>query len=138
MIFNKWFSYNEKSDDLLELRDKFSEEFNCADYSNILCYDLIVYDGDKASCLARMEGIEGKFVIVGVAGEKEIENITMEDLAVRLMIRRAVDSGAEKVYFIPTENSRRLAEIIGFVTNSEKIRDCESMVRYGDVGGDCC
>ncbi|SHJ02642.1 hypothetical protein SAMN02745751_01584 [Dethiosulfatibacter aminovorans DSM 17477] len=138
MIFNKWFSYNETSDDLLELRDKFSEEFNGADYSNILCYDLIVYDGEKPSCLARMEGIDGKFVIVGVAAGKEIENITMEDLAVRLLIRRAVDSGAEKVYFIPTENSRKLAEVIGFMSSGEKIRDCESMVRYGDVGGDCC
>jgi len=138
MIFNKWFSYNETSEDLLKLREKFSKEFNSSDYSNILSYELIVYDGENPLCLSRMEGIDGKFVITGVAAEKGIENITFEDLAIRLMIRRAIDSGAEKVYFIPSDNSRKLAEVIGFEVTEEIIRECESMVRFGDVGGDCC
>lgn len=138
MIFNKWFSYNETSEDLLKLREKFSKEFNSSDYSNILSYELIVYDGENPLCLSRMEGIDGKFVITGVAAEKGIENITFEDLAIRLMIRRAIDSGAEKVYLIPSDNSRKLAEVIGFEVAEEIIRECESMVRFGDVGGDCC
>lgn len=138
MIFNKWFSYNETNEDLLRLRKKFSKDFNNSDYNNILSYDLIVYDGKNPSCLARMEGIDGKFVITGVVAEEGIENITLEDLSVRLMIRRAIDSGAEKVYFIPTEKSRKLAEAIGFKTSEEILRERESMVRFGDVGGDCC
>ncbi len=138
MIFNKWFSYNETSDDLMKLREKFSDDFKSSDYKNILSYELIVYDGENPKCFSRMEGIDGKFVIMGVVAEKGIENITLEDLALRLLIRRAIDSGAEKVYFIPTEDSRRLAEAIGFVTSGEVIRDHESMVRIGDVGGDCC
>lgn len=138
MIFNKWFSYNEINEDLIKLREKFSEEFDSSDYKNILSYELIIYDGKKPLCLSRMEGIDGKFVITGVASEGGIENITLEDLAVRLMIRRAIDSKAGKVYFIIDDKSRKLAESIGFKTSEENIRECETLVRFGDVGGDCC
>ena len=54
-----------------------------------------------------------------------------------MLVRKAVDIGADKTYTYIDSKLKNLFEKVGFIVEKEQ-DDTLLMVKYGDVGGHCC
>lgn len=138
MIFNKWYRNNETSKDLDYLKDKFKDNFENADYNNMFSYDLLVFEDKVPACIARLELVAGIFLIVGMGVEKEFEGKEIEDFALRLLIRKSMDLGAQGVFVKPTENKIDFYKNFDFKMANKNFHEANMYYRYGDIDGECC
>lgn len=147
MISTKWFQSNDL-DDVLKIRTTvFINELNL---DNSLVNDeydsfgksVLVYDNGKAIGTGRLIFNDGKYLIDKLCVLKDYRNNSYGELIIRMLVRKAVDMGAEKTYSYISLSDNSLLKIqsifekIGFVADGE-ISEKLVMVKYGDVGGHC-
>ncbi len=140
MIHNKFYRHDDKNQDVNLLRNRFKEEFSSADFRNNFSYNLVIYDDNKPVCLGRLEMKSGLFVIVGLGVDEIQQADKIRDLAVRLLIRKAADSGAQGVYVKLSGHAE--AEIdfyksFGFQLANKNFHEEFTYYRHGDISGDC-
>lgn len=100
-------------------------------------YYIVVYDdGVPASCGA-LYNKNGTFEIYGVVTENEYRNKNYADLVVRMIIRKASEMGANKVYAKVPDESAEFFERIGFEKTQKDKSGNWTMLRFGDVCGSC-
>jgi predicted GNAT family N-acyltransferase len=148
MISTKWFQGNNLNEVLSIRNEVFVNEFNF-DISSIYDeYDsfgknVLVYINEKAIGTGRLIFNNGKYVIDNLCVLKEFRNNSYGELIIRMLVRKAVDMGAEKTYsyidntdIISASKIKGIFEKIGFIMDKEE--DGKSiMVKYGDIGGHC-
>ena len=99
-------------------------------------FNVIAYENKEAVGTGRLIFKDGKYIVdkICVIGKYRGKNIS--DLIIRMLVRKAVTIGAEKVYTTVDKKYKIIFEKIGFkeenVDNNKLI-----MVKCGDVGGHC-
>jgi len=136
MISTKWFQGKSSLTDVLEIRKKV---FNLlSDFYDDFAFNVVVYEDNIPAGTGRLLFKDGKYFIDMVCVIKEFRGNNYGDLVVRMLVRKAVDLGAENTYATVNEHCKQLFDNIGFV----KIDDCGNkeslMKKIGDVGGHCC
>lgn len=147
MISTKWFQNNDL-DDVLKIRTAvFVNELN---FDTSLVHDeydsfgknVLVYDNGNAIGTGRLIFNDGKYLIDKLCVLKEYRNNSYGELIIRMLVRKAVNMGAEKTYSYINLSDNSLSKIqaifekIGFIIDSE-VNGKLTMVKYGDVGGHC-
>jgi len=144
MISTKWFQGKRSLNDVLEIRKKvFLDEMKTLD--NLLsdiyddfAFNVVVYEDNIPAGTGRLLFKDGKYFIDMVCVIKEFRGYNYGDLVVRMLVRKAVDLGAESTYVTVNEDCKQLFDNIGFV-KIDDIGNGESLMKkIGDVGGDCC
>ncbi len=147
MISTKWFQSNDL-DDVLKIRTTvFINELNLDtslvnDEYDSFGKSVLVYDNGKAIGTGRLIFNDGKYLIDKLCVLKDYRNNSYGELIIRMLVRKAVDMGAEKTYSYISLSDNLLLKIqsifekIGFVADGE-ISGKLVMVKYGDVGGHC-
>lgn len=143
MISTKWFQGKANLNDVIKIRENvFCEELALNDYLITDMYDdfafsAVVFDDDVLAGTGRLFFKDGKYFIDNLCVIKQFRGRHLGDLLLRMLVRRAVNMGAEKTYAVVNEKCKSLFENVGFktenVTNEKYI-----MVKTGDVGGGCC
>jgi len=148
MISTKWFQSNDL-DDVLKIRTMvFINELNfdtslVNDEYDSFGKSVLVYDNGKAIGTGRLIFNDGKYLIDKLCVLKEYRNNSYGELIIRMLVRKAVDMGAEKTYsYIDSADSKSRLKIqsifekVGFIADGE-VSGKLVMVKYGDVGGHC-
>lgn len=144
MISTRWLQGKEKLNDILKIRKQvFCEEKNNNDFLLTDNYDdfafnvLIIEDDVPAGC-GRLLFKERKYFIDNVCVLKEYRGRHYGDLILRMLVRRAVDMGAEATWSLVDSNCKHLFEAVGFISKEECEQGKLLMSKIGDVGGECC
>ena len=142
MISTKWFQ-GINLDEVLNIRKLvFESELN---FDSSYIYDdfdsfsksVLVYDSRKPVGTGRLTFKDGKYLIDKICVLKEYRNNAYGELIIRMLVRKAVDTGAEKTYAHVDKGIKKLFEKIGFIVD-EELENELIMVKHGDVGGHCC
>lgn len=148
MISTKWFQNNDLGDVLKIRTEVFVNELNLNNSSIHDDYDsfgksVLVYDNGKAIGTGRLIFNDGKYIIDKLCVLKEYRNNSYGELIIRMLVRKAVDMGAQKTYSLinkadlSTESQLQgIFHKIGFVSDGEENGNL-IMVKHGDVGGHC-
>ncbi|WP_313346144.1 GNAT family N-acetyltransferase [Sedimentibacter sp.] len=99
---------------------------------------LLIYEDDVLAGTGKLVLIDGKYFIENVSIEEEFRGKSYGELAVRMLVRRAVNMGAEKTYANIDKSIVKLFEKIGFYKQEETDNGDYLMCMEGDVGGYCC
>lgn len=140
MIHNKFYRHDDKNQDVNLLRNRFKEEFLNADFRNNFSYNLVIYEDNKPVCLGRLELKSGLFVIVGLSVDENQQADKIKDLAVRLLVRKAADCGAQGVYVNLSDNTEMTIDFyksFGFQLANKNFHEEFTYYRHGDISGDC-
>lgn len=148
MISTKWFQNNDLAEVLNIRTEVFINELNFNNSSISDEYDsfgksVMVYDDGKAVGTGRLIFKDGKYIIDKLCVLKEYRNNSYGELIVRMLVRKAVDMGAQKTYslidkldIVCKSQLKDIFDKIGFVTEKEE-NGIIIMVKHGDVGGHC-
>lgn len=143
MISTKWFQGTNNINEVLDIRKKVLieelgiNENNISDIFDEFAFNAVVYDDNNAVGTGRLLFKEGKYFIDNVCVLKEFRGRHYGDLIVRMLVRRAVNMGAEKTYTECKSCCRKIFENIGFETVQSNNSEINLMVMSGDVGGHC-
>lgn len=142
MVSTKWLQGVNNIDEALSIRKTVFEEMNlnnkdASDVFDEFSFNAVVYEDDAAAGTGRLLFKDGMYFIDNVAVLKEYRNRHYGSLLVRMLVRRAVNMGAEKTYTECRESCRAFYEDIGFEHVSTNEEGCLLMVKNGDVGGHC-
>ncbi|MGD9568382.1 MAG: GNAT family N-acetyltransferase [Sedimentibacter sp.] len=145
MISTRWFQGKNNINEALEIRKKvFIEEMNLIENINItdnfddFAFNAVAYEDDVPVGTGRLFFKDGKYFIDNVCVIKEFRGRHYADLIVRMLVRRAVNMGAEKTYTECSQRIKMLFENIGFETVQSNEQGIHLMVKSGDVSGHCC
>jgi predicted GNAT family N-acyltransferase len=148
MVSTKWFQSNDLADVLKIRTEVFINELNFDNSSISDNYDsfgksVLVYENGKAVGTGRLIFKDGKYIIDKLCVLKEYRNNSYGELIVRMLVRKAVDMGAQKTYSFINKYDKayksQLQEIydkVGFVVDGEENENL-IVVKHGDVGGHC-
>jgi len=143
MISTKWFQGKISLNDILKIREQvFCEEKSNKDFLFTDNYDdfalnvLILEDEVSVGC-GRLLFKEGKYFIDNVGVLKEYRGRNYGDLILRMLVRRAVNMGAETTWSLVDGNCKHLFERVGFIVKEESEQGKLLMAKTGDVGGEC-
>ncbi|MDF2948734.1 MAG: family N-acetyltransferase [Sedimentibacter sp.] len=143
MISTKWFQGINSINEALDIRKKvITEELklienNISDIFDEFAFNAVVYDDENAVGTGRLLFKEGKYFIDNVCVLKEFRGRHYGDLIVRMLVRRAVNMGAEKTYTECKSSCTKMFVNIGFETVQSNESGINLMVMTGDVGGHC-
>lgn len=147
MISTKWFQSNDLGDVLKIRTEVFVNELNLDNSSAYDDYDsfgksVLVYENEKAIGTGRLIFNDGKYIIDKLCVLKEYRNNYYGELIIRMLVRKAVDMGAQKTYsfinkaYMSSKSLKSIFGKIGFIVDSEENGNL-IMVKHGDVGGHC-
>lgn len=146
MISTKWFQGIDKIDSIIKIRKEvFSDELNkekylVQDIYDEFAFNVLAYEDEVAVGCGRLLFNDGKYFIDNVCVIKKYRRRHMGNLIVRMLVRKAINLGAEKTYARVDEGSKSLFESIGFTIDNSYYNKDEKlylMVKNGDVGGHC-
>lgn len=141
MISTKWLQ-GSNLEEVLKIRTAvFENELNFEKEYIYDAYDsfgknVLLYDSGKAVGTGRLIFKDGKYLIDKICVLKEFRKNAYGELIIRMLVRKAVDMGAEKTYTHIDNKFRNLFEKIGFIVDSEAGEKL-IMIKCGDVGGHC-
>ena len=148
MVSTKWFQGINKLEDVLLVRNKvFLDEQNIdekliTDEYDQISFNVVVYENNLPVGTGRLIFKNNQYQIGRIAVISEFRGKRYGDLIVRMLIRKAINLGAEEVYLHSQANKKSFYEEIGFKAYGVPYKEAGiehiSMVRRGDVGGDCC
>jgi len=144
MISTKWFQGKSSLTDVLDIRKKvFLDEMKISDillsdFYDDFAFNIVVYENNLPVGTGRLLFKDGKYFIDMVCVIKEFRGNNYGDLVVRMLVRKAVDLGAENTYAIANEHCNQLFNNIGFVKIDDYGNNESLMKKVGDVGGHCC
>ena len=141
MISTKWFQF-EGLEDCLKIREiVFQEEMglgcdyikdNYDEYGKIV----VAYNDRKPVGTARLISKQGEFYLDKLCVIKEERKQGCGELLIRMIVRKAIDMGGEKVFAEIKENNLHLFEKVGFVVENRS-NNSILVVKNGDVGCSC-
>lgn len=142
MISTRWFQGKNNIKEALEIRNKvFIEEMNLresiSDIFDDFAFNALVYEDDEAVGTGRLLFKEGKYYIDNVCVLKEYRGKHYGDLVIRMLVRKAVNMGAENTYAVVYNKNEHLFKNIGFEKVEEYGNNKSLMMKTGDVGGHC-
>ena len=143
MIATKWFQGKDSLNDVLKIRNKiFIEEMNLgyngiSDIYDDFAFNVVLYDDDEAVGSGRLLFKNGRYFIDNVGVLKEYRGNHYGDLIVRMLVRKAVNMGAENTSALVDNNCESLFRNIGFIKTEEYEDGKSLMMKTGDVGGHC-
>lgn len=146
MISSKWFKGTDTEDVLLIRYRVFDDEMKIdkdliIDEFDKTSFNVVVYDNNIPVGTGRLIFKKGQYEIGKIAILKEYRRKKYGELIVRMLIRKAINIGAEEVYLNTLPISKDFFEKIGFnvIGNPYDYRGIKyiTMVRKGDVGGNC-
>lgn len=148
MISSKWFSGYDNLDDCHYIRNSVfvdeqkidkNLEFDGSD-TNAFCH-LAVYENNKPVATGRIIIENSQYLIGRVAVLKEFRKKGYGDLVIRMLIRKAYDSGAEKQYVHAQISAKGFYEKLGFIPYGNEFDEAGinhiCMVHSGDIESDC-
>lgn len=97
---------------------------------------LLIYEDDTLAGTGRLVVSDKKYFIENVSVKEEFRGESYGELAVRMLVRRAVNMGAERTYAIIDKDIAGLFEKVGFA-KLEETDNTYLMCMEGDVGGHC-
>ena len=102
---------------------------------------VVVYDGEKPVATGRMLVLDGKCILGRVAVLKEERGKRYGDFVVRLLIRKATESGFDEQHIHAQTAARGFYEKLGFEAYGDEFLEAGirhiSMLHKGDVGDKC-
>lgn len=142
MISTKWVQGRNNINEALEIRKKvFIEETkikeNISDNFDDFAFNVVVYEDDVPVGTGRLLFKDGRYFIDNVCVLKEFRGRYYADLIIRMLVRRAINMGAEKTYTDCSESLKMLFEQIGFETINTNEQGINFMMKIGDVSGHC-
>lgn len=142
MISTKWFQGKEESHNYIEIRKKvFNSEFlmkeKITDIYDEFAFNVVIYEDEIPAGTGRLLFKEGKYFIDKVCVLKEFRGNNYSDLIIRMLIRKAVNIGADKTYAMIQNEYIKKFEKVGFI-EVNKENEGVLMMKEGDVGGHCC
>jgi len=143
MISTKWFQGIESKHNFLEIRKSvFCEELkvgeeSISDFYDQFAFNVVLYDDDKSAGTGRLIFKDGKYFIDKLCVLKKFRGNNYSDLIIRMLIRKAVNIGAEKTYASIDKKYRLIFKKIGFEEIETDSNVNILMMKEGDVGGNC-
>lgn len=149
MISTKWFQGGNLSEVISIRRAVLVDELNydislISDIYDNFGKSVLVYSDGEAIGTGRLIFADGKYLIDNLCVLKDFRGNSYGELIIRMLVRKAVDMGAEKTYsYIDNSNIESASKVkgvfekVGFTISEEKNRELV-MVKHGDVGGHCC
>lgn len=143
MISTKWVQGKNNIQEAVKIRNNvFIEEMNLSNYCTSDIYDnfafnVIAYNDDIPVGTGRLLFKNEKYFIDNVCVIKEYRRKHLGDLMVRMLVRKAVNMGAERTFAEVNHDCKSLFESIGFKTEHSE-NNLHLLVKIGDVGGHCC
>ena len=136
MVHGKWMFYTDKLDDVKTVLSQVTGEEVVLTDEYIYGFNIVVYEGEIPVCCGRLNMKEDVFVIGRLCTVPEKRGMAFADLALRMMVRKAFDMGAEKVKATMPKDACTYFERLGF-RDTEFDGETAIMTKYEDVGG-CC
>ncbi|QSX05852.1 GNAT family N-acetyltransferase [Sedimentibacter sp. zth1] len=99
--------------------------------------NVLVYDSGKPVGTGRLYFKNGKYIIDKICVLKENRKNSYGELIIRMLVRKAVNIGAEKTYAYVDDKYEKLFKKVDF-EQEEKVDTTITMVKVGDVCGSCC
>ena len=143
MISTKWFQGIESKRNFIEIRKSvFCEELkvgeeSISDFNDQFAFNVVLYDDDKSAGTGRLIFKDGKYFIDKLCVLKKFRGNNYSDLIIRMLIRKAVNIGAEKTYASIDKKYRLIFKKIGFEEIETDSNGNILMMKEGDVGGNC-
>nr|WP_312580022.1 GNAT family N-acetyltransferase [Sedimentibacter sp.] len=144
MVSTKWFKGIENSEIYFEIRKKvFCDELNMdcefiKDNYDEYSYNVVLYEDEKAAGTGRLIFKDGKYLIDKLCVLSEYRGNSYGELIVRMLVRKAVTTGAVKTYSVIDAKCKSLFEKAGFKETGADVNGDLVMIKEGDVGGHCC
>lgn len=136
MVQGKWFFYTEQLDDVKTvLHSVYGSEPELTD-DDFYGFNIVVYDGNEPVCCGRLNHKDDKFIIGRLCTSPQKRGNGFADLALRMLIRKAFDMGAENVSAYAGEKEANYFLRIGFKM-MERTENGWLLTKFEDVGG-CC
>lgn len=130
MITTRWLQGKDNINEALRIRNAISDIFD--DFA----FYVVVYEDLSPAGTGRLLFKDGKYFIDNVCVLNAFKDKQIEDLIIRMLVRRAVNMGAQNTYAEIIEKNKLLYENIGFEI-VEYYDNMLLMKKYGDVGGHC-
>ncbi|MDF2676452.1 MAG: family N-acetyltransferase, partial [Bacillota bacterium] len=113
-------------------------ENNISDIYDEFSFNLVVYNDDCPVGTGRLLFKDGKYLLDNICVLKEFRGNHYSDLIIRMLVRKAVNLGAEKTFAFMDKKYEKIFKQIGFEVISNYDNNNLCMVKNGDVGGHCC
>lgn len=130
MITTRWLQGKDNINEALRIRNAISDIFD--DFA----FYVVVYEDLSPAGTGRLLFKDGKYFIDNVCVLNAFKDKQIEDLIIRMLVRRAVNMGAQNTYAEIIEKNKLLYENIGFEI-VEYYDNMLLMKKHGDVGGHC-
>ena len=142
MVSTRWLQGAKNISEALNIRKAAFEELklgkaNISDVFDDFSFNVVVYEDDEGAGTGRLLFKDGMYFIDNVCVLKEFRGRRYGDLIVRMLIRKAVNMGAEKTYTECSNKCRAFFERIGFESICTNENGNHLMLKVGDVGGHC-
>ena len=144
MISTKWFQGKENLNEVLNIRkevfvNELKEDENfITDIYDEFSFNVVEYDESIPVGTGRLLFKGGKYVIDKLCVLKQHRGNNYSEIIIRLLVRKAVNIGAEKTFAFIDKKYENIFKKIGFEEFSSEQNNNVLMVKYGDVGGHCC
>jgi N-acetylglutamate synthase-like GNAT family acetyltransferase len=142
MISTKWLQGMSNINEVIKIREKvFVEELKneqgTSDIYDEFAFNVVAYVDDAPAGTGRLLFKDGMYCIDNLCVLKEYRGNSLGSLIIRMLVRRAVNMGAENTFASINKECRIIFEKVGF----EKVEEDEHgkllMKKVGDVGGHC-
>lgn len=143
MVSTRWFQGINNLNTVIELRKNvFIDELNIkgcciTDMYDEFALSAVVFEGDIPVGTGRLLFKDGKYFIDNLCVLKAFRGNHYGDLLIRVLVRKAINMGAEKTYALVLDSVLKNFENIGFIKVEEN-NGTWLMEKTGDVGGNCC
>jgi N-acetylglutamate synthase-like GNAT family acetyltransferase len=143
MISAGFFQGIENIDECIKIRKLvFCNELNQSEHTltdeyDQFAFNVVAYENMESVGTGRLLFKDGRYIIDKICVLKGYRGNNISDLMIRMLVRKAVTIGAEKVYTITYKKCKSIFERAGFeeiIVDDDKL----VMVKCGDVGGHCC
>lgn len=140
MIWTKWFQGISEDSIFLDIRRKVLNEIGdsgeLTDIYDQFAFNLVAYNDDAPAGIGRLLFKEGRYFIDNIYVFESQRDKNIADLIIRMLVRKSVDLGSDKVYTYANDTYEQLLKKIGFEKSGNENGEI-LMVKVGDVGG-CC
>ena len=136
MVHGKWIFYTDELDDVKAVLSKVYDEEIIFTEEDIYGFNIVVYENETPASCGRLKYNDGKFTIGRLCTIPEKRGMAFADLALRMLIRKAFDMGAENVSVKTPADAVGYFERLNFKA-TEWSENEVIMTKFEDVGG-CC
>lgn len=99
---------------------------------------LLIYEDDTLIGTGKLTLIDNNYFIENINIKEEFRRKSYGELAVRMLVRRTINLGANETYAHVNKNTAKLFEKVGFAIKGETDNGDYLMCMEGDVKGHCC